>query len=299
MSRELRGPGTRREPTLAALADGAEAPGGMTPVDARNDPPMALPSATAPPGPNGELDDAMTIDPSAGTPTEELTRPAAVATRRSRISPTPVIPRGRGIDVTRTNHPIQQAHRRITAPHQPRLTRDLLRRRPRPRPLQKRQPGVGLSLLVCLALLATFVSWVSAEPFWLAVGHPDTGMVRVTHCTGQGDLGTRCVGRFHTTDGEYAVEVATVSGAATADRTVGTTMPARMVSGQGRIAYVGDAAGLHVRWLVGLGLLLVIGFGIAAATGAWRFRKAARAGAVACSLLAPLLLAGVSLALTH
>ncbi|MGH3646221.1 MAG: hypothetical protein ACRDTM_03455 [Micromonosporaceae bacterium] len=162
-----------------------------------------------------------------------------------------------------------------------------------------RRPVVGLPLLVLLSLLALFVAWVSAEPFWLAVGHHDTGAVEVTRCTGNGELGTRCVGTFSAQDRRYAVDLTTVSGASADDRKVGRTMPARMVSADGRIAYAGDTGGLHLRWLVGLALLLLIGLAIGLATGAWRLRGPARIGAVLTSLLTPLLLAAVALALTY
>lgn len=162
-----------------------------------------------------------------------------------------------------------------------------------------RRPVVGLPLLVLLSLLALFVAWVSAEPFWLAVGHHDAGAVEVTRCTGSGELGTRCVGTFSTQDRRYAVDLATVTGAAAEDRKVGRTLPARMVSEDGRIAYAGDVRGLHLRWVLGLALLLLIGLGIALATGAWRLPARARFGAVLTSVTAPLLLAGVTLALTY
>ncbi|MGH3713477.1 MAG: hypothetical protein ACRDT4_08480 [Micromonosporaceae bacterium] len=177
-------------------------------------------------------------------------------------------------------------------------TRVGAKRGPGPAP-NTRRPVVGLPLLVLLNLLALFVAWVSAEPFWLAVGHHDAGAVEVTRCTGRGELGTRCVGTFSTQDRRYAVDLATVSGASAQDRKVGRTLPARMVSEDGRIAYAGDTGGLHLRWLTGLGLLLLIGLGIGIATGAWRLRGPARAGAVLASLVAPLLLAGVTLALTY
>lgn len=158
---------------------------------------------------------------------------------------------------------------------------------------------MGLSLLVPLALVALFVSWVSAEPFWLAVGHHDPGTVEVTRCTGRGEIGTRCVGTFSAARRTYAVHLASVTGVRVADRRVGRKLPASMVSERGRIAYAGDTAGLHVRWLTGLGMLLAVGFGAAAATGAWRLRGRERTGAVLLSLLAPLLLTGVVLALTY
>ncbi len=169
-------------------------------------------------------------------------------------------------------------------------------RRPPPEP---RHPAIGMSLLVPLAMVALFVSWVSAEPFWLAVGHHDAGTVEVTRCTGRGEIGTRCVGTFSPRHRGYAVDVASVSGVQLGDRKVGRKLPASMVSQQGRIAYAGDPTGLHVRWLTGLGLLFLTGFGIVTATGAWRLRGRDRVGAVLLCLTAPLLLAAAALALAY
>ncbi|MQA26555.1 MAG: hypothetical protein GEU94_14050 [Micromonosporaceae bacterium] len=192
-----------------------------------------------------------------------------------------------------------------TAPRRRMVIRVQPQPHPGPRPKRRvrhayrsgRRPAIGLPLLLVLALLALFVSWVSAEPFWIAVGHQDPGKIEVTRCSGEGDLGRRCVGTFVASGSAYAVDLATVSGAAPGDREAGRTLPARMVSEDGRIAYAGDAAGLHLRWSIGLGLLLLIGLGIAWATGAWRFRGAARTGAVLASMAAPLVIGAVALAL--
>ena len=189
--------------------------------------------------------------------------------------------------------------RRVVVRTQPELAATAMPRHPARRPPDPRRASHGLPLLVLLSLLALFVAWVSAEPFWLAIGHQDTGTVEVTRCTGHGPLGTRCIGTFTTTHRGYAADAVTVSGAAPANRKVGKELPARMVSAHGRIAYAGDTAGLHLRWLSGLGLLLAIGLGIGAVTGAWRFRGGARVGAVSASLLTPILIALVALALTY
>jgi hypothetical protein len=173
------------------------------------------------------------------------------------------------------------------------------RRPARQPPPEPRHPAVGLSLLVPLAMVALFVAWVSAEPFWLAVGHHDAGTVEVTRCTGRGEIGTRCVGTFSPQDRGYAVAVASVSGVQLGDRKVGRKLPASMVSERGRIAYAGEPTGLHVRWLTGLALLLLTGFGIATATGAWRLRDRDRVAAVLLCLTAPLLLATAVLAVAY
>jgi len=161
------------------------------------------------------------------------------------------------------------------------------RNRPRKPP---RRPSVGLAGMVLLSLLAAFFAWVSAEPLWLAVGHGDRGTATVTRCAGTG-VGQRCVGEFTAAGGEFTVAGVAMLGLAEDQRTAGATMTARMVSADGRSAYADDRAGLHLRWAVGLLLVLACGLGIAVTTGAGRLdSRAARIGAVATSLAAPLLI---------
>lgn len=209
-----------------------------------------------------------------------MTEPPDIArhsTRRLRVVPT-VLPDAGSPDaaLTDTDRP------------------DIGRRHPAPR-----SPAVGLPLLVLLSLVAWFAAWVSAEPLWIAVGHHDSGSIQVTDCTGQGAIGTRCVGTFTAQGGAYQVALVSVSGAGIADREVGRILPAQMVSERGRIGYAGDSAGLHLRWLIGLGLLLMAGLGIAAGTGAWRLRSRARIGAVTLSLLIPIILSALVLTLSY
>src|SRR6266545_3808405 len=111
--------------------------------------------------------------------------------------------------------------RRVVVRTQPELAATAMLRHPARRPPDPRRASHGLPLLVLLSLLALFVAWVSAEPFWLAIGHQDTGTVEVTRCTGHGPLGTRCIGTFTTTHRGYAADAVTVSGAAPANRRVG------------------------------------------------------------------------------
>ena len=64
-----------------------------------------------------------------------------------------------------------------------------------------------------------------------------------------------------------------------------------MVRSGDRIAYAGSTDGLHVRWGVGLGLVLVCGALIAWITGARRLLgRTVRTGAVLLSFAGPLLL---------
>jgi hypothetical protein len=152
----------------------------------------------------------------------------------------------------------------------------------------RRRPALGLVAIVVLSLLAAFFAWVTAEPLWLALGHGDSGVATVTSCVGTG-VGQRCIGDFTANDGTL-VERVTLLGVGNSG--AGTAIGARMVARTSNQAYVGAALdGLHLRWLVSLGLTLLCGLGIAAATGALRIPdRRARRFAIATSLGAPLLL---------
>ncbi len=151
-----------------------------------------------------------------------------------------------------------------------------------------RPPAFGLALLLLFALLSGFFGWVSADPFWLSVGHAETGTARVTKCAGSG-LGARCVGTF--TGPRFSRERVALSALPRGSHRPGVTVPARMVSSKGRIAYVGNPAALHIRWVLGFVLVALCGVGIVWATGAGRLSpKRARMGGYATSIGAPLLL---------
>jgi hypothetical protein len=84
-------------------------------------------------------------------------------------------------------------------------------------------------------------------------------------------------------------------GIGAADRHAGATVPARMVRLDSRQAFVGASTPmLHLRWAIGVLLVLLCGLAIAGATGARRLESArARRRAVLLSMLGPLaLLAG-------
>ena len=160
-----------------------------------------------------------------------------------------------------------------------------------PVPVRPRRPAVGIPFLVVFALLAALFGWLGAEPAWLALGHADRGTVHVTSCTGTGWT-RHCIGDF-TAGHRYAVRHVTVAGRPV---TAGRSHPARMVSRTGRQAYVGDSAGLTLRWAVPLVLVLLCGLLISVATGAWRLPGRGRTVAVSLSLLGPLLVAAGILA---
>jgi hypothetical protein len=154
-------------------------------------------------------------------------------------------------------------------------------------PKQPRRPAFGLLALVVLALLGAFFAWTSAAPLWLAVGHGEAGTVTVTRCTGAG-MTERCAGTFVARGGWTASDVSVLGDDGSA-RAAGAVLPARMVTADGGQAYV-NASGwtLHVRWVIGLALVLLCGLGIASATGARRLETArARRRAVLASIGAP------------
>ncbi|AGZ46220.1 hypothetical protein [Actinoplanes friuliensis] len=164
---------------------------------------------------------------------------------------------------------------------------------PRRRPRDPRRPAPGLFGLVALGLVAAFFAWVSAEPFWLAVGHGDEGAVTVSACTGSG-VTQRCSGQFIAASGAYRVDDLALLGVDPAQRATGSTAPARMVSSESRQAYVGDTGVLvHLRWALSFVLVLLCGLGIAGLTGARRLETArARRGALLMSMAGPLVLLG-------
>ncbi|WP_157034645.1 hypothetical protein [Actinocatenispora sera] len=163
-----------------------------------------------------------------------------------------------------------------------------------PLPRRPRRPAVGIPLLVVFALLAALFAWLGAEPAWLAAGHSDPGTVRVTWCAGAG-WSRHCVGDFVATGHRYSVRHVTVFGAPARAH---TSHEARMVSRTGGKAYLGDRAGLTLRWAVPLALVLLCGLLIALVTGAWRLPGRGRVAAVSISLLAPLVIAAGILAAT-
>ena len=162
---------------------------------------------------------------------------------------------------------------------------------PRRKPRAPRRAAPGLIGLIALGLVAAFFSWVSAEPFWLAVGHGDPGVATVARCTGTG-VTQRCTGSFATADGSYGVQTVTLLGVGATGRDPGTTGPARMVNPNSRQAYVGTTGLLvHLRWLLGFALVLLCGFGIAGLTGTRQLETLrARRGALLMSVAGPLLL---------
>jgi hypothetical protein len=163
-------------------------------------------------------------------------------------------------------------------------------RRPQLRPLPKepRSAKVALPMVVVLALIAAFIAWVSAEPFWLSVGHDIEGTVTVNECEAAG-FAPRCEGEFVPEQGSVKLPGVRITGDAQAKQS-GETIAAQAVSLSSGTVYVGDQLGLVLRWGIGLVLLLVCGLCIAWVTGAWRWHGRARTVTVLVSLAGPVLL---------
>lgn len=153
-----------------------------------------------------------------------------------------------------------------------------------------RRPAVALTAMVLFGLLSGFFAWISAEPFWLAVGHSEAGMALVTECDGTG-LSRHCYASFTDRDGIVVATRATLVGARGHQLEPASTMTARMVGANGRIAYVGTDEGLRARGAVGLVALLLCGVLLAWLSGAGRLpTRANRTVAYLISMVGPLLL---------
>nr|WP_245718700.1 hypothetical protein [Micromonospora rhizosphaerae] len=165
------------------------------------------------------------------------------------------------------------------------------RRPATPRPPRPPEPLPGLAALVTLSLLATFFAWVSAGPFWLAVGHSTAGTAVIAECTG-GGLTQRCRGSFLADGGRYVAHGVRISGVPAERTSTGTALPAQMTGADAATAYADFGAGRHLRWLLGLLLVLACGAGIARWTGATRLSdRRGRRWAVSGALAGPLLIA--------
>ncbi|MFK3984606.1 hypothetical protein ACI2K4_30065 [Micromonospora sp. NPDC050397] len=158
-------------------------------------------------------------------------------------------------------------------------------------PKPPRRVAPGLAGLVLLALLASFFAWVSVEPLWLAFGHGDLGTATVIDCTGQG-LNQRCRGEFVSADGRFSAEGVRLAGVPAEEQLEQWQLTARMIDAESDTAYVGAGTGpLHLRWILGLTLVLLCGVGIVWSTGAVRLPdRSTRRGAVIVGLAGPLVI---------
>ncbi|MFD0595677.1 hypothetical protein ACFQZ4_27950 [Catellatospora coxensis] len=203
------------------------------------------PAIPAPPGAHRPVAAGAAQPPAAGysAPTEAFTMPVQEVPRESWIDP-----RLRG-------------GRRARPEDAPK------RKRARP-PRAPRRTAVAMPLLILFALVAAFFSWVSAEPLWLAMGHGKTGTLTVTSCAGSGLL-QRCVGEFATPARDFTAVPVDVFGPP--GQAEGLSAPARIVGANSHRAYVTNGTGgLHLRWIVGLSIVLLCSIAIVFATGALR-----------------------------
>ncbi|MEU6077011.1 hypothetical protein [Micromonospora sp. NPDC047074] len=176
-------------------------------------------------------------------------------------------------------------------PHErQRSARDGAARRRARRTPHPPDPLPGLAALLALSLVAAFFAWVSAGPFWLAVGHATRGTVVIGDCTGDG-LTQRCLGNFVPADGSWTAYGVRVSGVAAERTAPGTTLPARMTGPDGGTAYADTGPAAHLRWLIGLLVVLGCSAGVARWTGSTRLADPrARRWAVTGALAGPLVI---------
>ncbi|MER7415452.1 hypothetical protein ABT346_01465 [Micromonospora peucetia] len=259
--------------------------------------PRVVPAAAgpeAPADPAGPLAPAVEVEPTTGAPVDAVPRRVPVRRGHSPVGGTPG-----GGDAAGTPDgdggaywpPIEQVHwdgtpiREEPKPERRRSPRSGAdRRTPRPP-----DPLPGLAVLLSLSLVAAFFAWVSAGPFWLAVGHATRGEVVIVDCTGDG-LTQRCRGTFTPAAGPWVAPAVRVSGVAAEKTAPGTALPARMTGPDSGTAYADTGAAGHLRWLLGLLMVLGCGAGIARWTGATRLadprlRRRAVTGALAGPLV--------------
>jgi hypothetical protein len=167
--------------------------------------------------------------------------------------------------------PAQEIPRDLWTPRDPRpVTRSVKIKRPL-------RLAAALPIIIVLALLSAFFSWVTVEPLWLALGHGEGGTATVTRCTGDG-LTQRCTGEL---DGLRVSLLGLDSPA------IGDKVEVRRVNEASHRAYSG---GLFLRWFTGLIMVLLCGAGIALAAGARRYPASQeRWAALGTSFAAPLL----------
>ncbi|MFC8847320.1 MULTISPECIES: hypothetical protein [unclassified Micromonospora] len=278
-------------------------PGGSAPA------PHTPPAQAGPPALPGQAagpDQPVEVEPTTGAPVDAVPRRVPVRQHGGRLRPAPAPDEdASGDDDGLFWAPIEEVHWDGTPLREEHGRRRWWRRTAgtdsrgrsrRQRAAHPPDPWQGLSALLALSLLAAFFSWVSAGPFWLAVGHATTGTVVIGDCTGAG-LTQRCRGIF-TAEGERFIAFGVrVSGVPAARTAAGSTLAARMTGPSGDTAYADTGAGRHLRWLLGLLLVLACGAGIARYTGAARLAdRRARRWAVTVAVAGPLVISAGFLA---
>ncbi|MFY1675112.1 hypothetical protein ACN27G_35115 [Plantactinospora sp. WMMB334] len=252
----------------------------------------------SPSGPSG-------IEPTTGAPLAMLPRRAPRAAP-AWDRPTGVLPTQPGADPEAADEddfwlPIEEVHWDGTPvqptprtwygrPKKDPAAKAALQRVARP-PKPQRHPALGLAGVILCSLLTSFFAWVTAEPFWLAVGHGEPGIATVLGCTGRG-LGQHCRGEFLADSGLFRVHDVQLIGVDGDHRDPGTPLVARMTGAESAKAYVGVGTGqLHLRWMLGLGMVLLCAAGAGWVTGALRLPdRRTRHATILVSVAGPLLL---------
>ncbi|MFF0367044.1 hypothetical protein [Micromonospora sp. NPDC005087] len=277
-----------------AAAPGRPTPAARAPTSARPTP-AGRSGGRAPAG--GEPAAAVELQPTTGAPVDAVPRRVPVRQhsrwhRGARRTDGDTPPDG---DDGTYWAPIEQVHwdgtpvRDDPAPERDRGSGAARRRAPT-RTTPPPEPLPGLAVLVLLSLVAAFFAWVSAGPFWLAVGHARVGTVVIDDCTG-GGLTQRCRGIFTADDGRFLAHGVRVGGVPAGRDVPGTALPARMAGPDGGTAYVDTGVARHLRWLPGLLVVLGCAAGIARWTGATRLPgRRNRRWAVAVAVAGPVLI---------
>ncbi|MEU1587173.1 hypothetical protein [Micromonospora sp. NPDC005710] len=287
-------PGAQRPtPAGRSAAAARPTPAGPSPTPTRPTPAAPVPSPVRP-GSSGRPADAesVEVEPTTGAPVDAV--PRRVPVRQQGRQQRDHRPDGDPPDDDGAFWaPIEQVHWDGTPvrkdPARSRGLRPAWRRAPSRTPPPP-DPLPGLAALVGLSLVVAFFAWVSAGPFWLAVGHGRTGTVVIDHCSG-GGLTQRCRGIFTADDGRFVAHGVRVSGVPAEGSVPGTPLPARMTGPDSGTAYADVGVGRHLRWLPGL--LVVIGCtaGIVRWTGSSRLPgRRHRRWAIAAAIAGPTLI---------
>ncbi|MFG3638771.1 hypothetical protein ACGF3C_00690 [Micromonospora sp. NPDC047762] len=291
----------RPTPAGRSAAAARPAPAAPSPTPTRPTPGAPVPSPARPGSSGPPADSApagaepVEVEPTTGAPVDAVPRRVPVRQQGRRQ-------RGHGPDGDPPEDdggafwaPIEQVHwdgtpiRKDAAPARFRGFRLARRRAPHRTPLPP-DPLPGLAALVVLSLVAAFFAWVSAGPFWLAVGHARTGTVVIDGCSGDG-LTLRCRGIFTAEDGRFITHGVRVSGVPAEGSTAGTALPARMTGPGSGTAYADVGVGRHLRWLPGLLVVLACAAGIVRLTGSARLPgRRHRRWAVAAAVAGPTLI---------
>ncbi|WP_327042615.1 hypothetical protein OG400_10195 [Micromonospora ureilytica] len=287
---------TPARPTPAAPSPTPARPTPAAPVPSPARPGLSGPPAGAAPAGSEAVEvEAVEVEPTTGAPVDAVPRRVPVRQQGRRE-------RGLRSDGDTPDDdggafwaPIEQVHwdgtpvRKDPAPERFRGFR-LARRRAPSRTPPPPDPLPGLAALVALSLVAAFFAWVSAGPFWLAVGHARTGTVVIDDCSG-GGLTQRCQGIFTAEDGRFIAHGVRVSGVPVEGSATGTSLPARMTGPDSGTAYADVGVGRHLLWLPGLLVVLGCTAGIVRWTGSARLPgRRHRRWAVAAAIAGPTLI---------